>query len=144
LIVIHETLSLLPHAEPFRLVDEVLMYVPKEKLLAKFCCSRVYAICSGASVPDAVLIEGLAQTAVLFMQLETRPLAKDEIPLMGALRYGRVQPVQWNESVVYETFPLRLGEHQALIEGRIYKMNDSSIVVEHVNFSVAISQAKRN
>ncbi|MCK6259459.1 FabA-like domain protein [Fictibacillus sp. KIGAM418] len=112
-------LRLLPHEYPLRLVDKVELYRKGEILVSKFDTNRLNWLPNQTPIPESILMEGMAQSAVIFTQLETRPLQKDEFPVLGAINATILSRVEPGQLITYKIKPLRLLQDQAVIEGSI-------------------------
>jgi 3-hydroxymyristoyl/3-hydroxydecanoyl-(acyl carrier protein) dehydratase len=135
-----EILALLPHQPPFRFVDNVIRYEPKRLLQAKFsphCLEVPFGVFK--EIPETILIEGLAQAAVLLTQLETEPLKEGDIPLLGSVNVTLLKKVQWGETLIYTVEPIRILEKQAVLKGRI-TVGEESTVVATLSVAVANDQ----
>jgi 3-hydroxymyristoyl/3-hydroxydecanoyl-(acyl carrier protein) dehydratase len=116
-----EILTLLPHQPPFRFVDKINRYEPGELLEAQFSPLHIQPLFGVVSeVPETILIEGLAQSAVLLAQLETMPLKDGEIPLLGSVNATLFNQVNWDETIVYTIELVRIFEKQAILKGTIF------------------------
>lgn len=114
-----EILSMLPHQFPFRLISNIVKYVPRKILQAEFTPSSLHTLfLQFGYVPETILIEGLAQTAVLLTQLETMPLKEGEVPLLGSVEMAAVKQVPWGEAVNFAVEPVRIVAKQAMLKGR--------------------------
>ncbi|SDN48084.1 3-hydroxymyristoyl/3-hydroxydecanoyl-(acyl carrier protein) dehydratase [Fictibacillus solisalsi] len=113
-------LSLLPHEYPLRLVDKVELYKPGEELVSKYDTRHLKWLSIKTPIPETILMEGMAQSAVIFTQLETRPLQNDEFPVLGAINATMLSQVEPGQLITYNIKPLRLLQDQALIEGSIW------------------------
>lgn len=113
-------LSLLPHEYPLRLVDKVELYKPGEELVSNYDTRHLKWLSMKTPIPETILMEGMAQSAVIFTQLETRPLQKDEFPVLGAINATMLSQVEPGQLITYNIKPLRLLQDQALIEGSIW------------------------
>jgi 3-hydroxymyristoyl/3-hydroxydecanoyl-(acyl carrier protein) dehydratase len=132
-----EILALLPHQPPFRFVDNVIRYEPGRFLQAKFSPPSL-EVPFGISkeIPETILIEGLAQVAVLLTQLETEPLKEGDIPLLGSVNVTLIKKVQWGETLIYTVEPIRILEKQAVLKGRITVGKELTVVA---TLSVAVA-----
>lgn len=132
-----EILTLLPHQPPFRFIDHVTRYVPDcllEAMFSPFSIKEKFGIRS--CLPETILIEGLAQAAVLFMQLETRPLKEDETPLLGSLNVAIHGSFRWEDQFLYRVESIRILEKQAVLKGKVFVAE--KVVVSGL-LSVAVS-----
>ncbi|KPV57445.1 hypothetical protein QJ48_22190 [Paenibacillus sp. A3] len=113
-----EIAALLPHQYPFRFVDEVTRYEPGQRLEARFRPEPLRSMYGYTqTVPSTVMIEGLAQAAVLFVQLETKPLSPGEIPLLGKAEASVRREASWREPLLYDIRPIRMTCSQAILSG---------------------------
>ncbi|PZD96832.1 FabA-like domain protein [Paenibacillus sambharensis] len=138
---VRQILQLLPHKPPFRLVDEVSLYIPGNKLEARFNPADYRDAFGGLDyVPIAILLEGLAQTGVLLTQLETAPLEEHEFPMLGTVRADIHRPVMWPETLVFMVKPYRLLTKSAVLHGTIQGSGGSPIA--EAQLSVAVAKAE--
>lgn len=120
--------DMLPHQPPFRFVDHVTDYAAGKELKASFYPEPLREVLGDQQHPPAsVLIEGLAQTAVIFVQLETDPLQPHEIPLLGKVEASIDGRVDWNAVISYEITPIRLGRSQAALHGEVWANGERAI-----------------
>lgn len=111
----------LPQQPPFRFVEQIIHYEPGKKLEASIRLQSVHKhMYELPFFPEVCVLEGLAQSAVLLVQLETGPLLEGEIPILGSLFMRQSEPVSWQETLIYEVSPIRLFTSQARIEARAY------------------------
>jgi len=130
-------LELLPHQHPFRFVSRILLYVPGHKIISQYEPSMFRNDYGGCPyVPEACLMEGVAQTAIIYTQLETAPLEEHEIPMLGSLDAQLECYSAWDEIVTYEIRPLRISTKQAMLTGQIY--GDFQRRIGFVSVSVAV------
>lgn len=135
-------LDLLPQKPPFRFVDKVISYEPTQSLSSIFNASLKKDMVSNSRfIPPSILIEGLAQTAVLFTQLETNPLQPGEVPLLGSVRSNIMQSVSWDGMIQFIVKPLRLMTKSAVIEGKVYSDN---VLVATMSIAIGIAKDQRN
>lgn len=119
----------LPQQPPFRFVKQIDHYESGKSLLASIRLQSVYNHMPGLSAfPEVCVMEGLAQSAVLLVQLETGPLLEGEVPILGSLFMRKSGSAGWHEELKYEVKPIRLFTSQARIEARAYA--SSRIVAE--------------
>ncbi|PAD78296.1 3-hydroxyacyl-ACP dehydratase FabZ family protein [Paenibacillus campinasensis] len=111
----------LPQRPPFRFVEQIDRYEAGQYLLASIRLQSVRGPmrCLPA-FPEACVMEGLAQSAVLLVQLETGPLREGEVPILGSLFMRQSKAVAWHETLRYEVKPIRLLASQARIEATAY------------------------
>jgi 3-hydroxymyristoyl/3-hydroxydecanoyl-(acyl carrier protein) dehydratase len=129
-------IRLLPHEYPLRLVDMVELYIPGEMLVSKYDSSHLEWLPNQAYIPDSILIEGLAQSAIIFTQLEVRPLQKDEFPVLGAINASLISSVEQGKLITYQIRPLRLLKDQAVIEGEV-KISDRTILKAQLTVGIS-------
>lgn len=99
----------LPQHPPFRFVDTILEYHPRSHLKASFSSLHLHSSFRGQrQFPSMCIVEGLAQTAILFVQLETSPLEKDEFPVLGSMSISKLSSVDWEEVITYKVYPVAL------------------------------------
>ncbi|MFD2673329.1 FabA-like domain protein [Marinicrinis sediminis] len=121
-------MSLLPQQDPFRLIDRIVSYEPGQRLRAEMDLSRLYSdFGQQAIVPLHVLVESLAQTAVIYVQLETNPLEDHEVPLLGKVEAKAIKDVAWTQSVQLEITPVRILAKQAMLTGRVRTIPEEEI-----------------
>lgn len=134
---IEEILTILPHQPPFRFIDHVIEYAPGRYLQASFTPDSAEKLFSVfIEVPETIMIEGLAQAAVLLTQLETEPLKEGDIPLLGSVKATLFESVPWDKTLIYTVEPIRILEKQAVIQGNICV--DGQTVLK-ATLSVAVS-----
>ncbi len=134
--------ELLPHQYPFRLVDAITRYVKGEGIHARFHQLPLYPYFGkGATMPSSLLIEGLAQVAVLFTQLETRPLQPHEVPLLGKIEADVAGKAVWDQPLAYELSPIRMFCKQAILYG-VARQNGGPPIVS-ATLMVSISDKGR-
>ncbi|PEM43186.1 3-hydroxyacyl-ACP dehydratase FabZ family protein [Bacillus toyonensis] len=131
-----EIINLLPHQKPFRFIDDIISYKPNHSLKAMYCPSSIEKKIKTRDVPVTILIEGLAQTAILYTQLETEPLKENDVPMLGSVEYEIFKSFEWGRSVTYVVMPIRLLKNQAIIKGEITVDN---VLCATANLSVAVS-----
>ncbi|PFM99770.1 hypothetical protein [Bacillus cereus] len=131
-----EIINLLPHQKPFRFIDDIISYKPNYSLKAMYCPSSIEQKIKTRDVPVTILIEGLAQTAILYTQLETEPLKENDVPMLGSVEYEIFKSFEWERSVTYVVMPIRLLKNQAIIKGEISVNN---ILCATANLSVAVT-----
>lgn len=111
----------LPQQPPFRFVERIDHYESGKILLASIRLQSVYRDKRGLpAFPEVCVIEGLAQSAVLLVQLETEPLLEGEVPILGSLFMRKSGRAAWHEELKYEVKPIRLFTSRARIEARAY------------------------
>jgi len=130
-------LDMLPQKPPFRMVDRILSYHPGKQVEAGFLTSSFFQQ-PIPSVPITILMEGLAQTGVLYTQLETEPLSEKEFPLLGSIHVHFYEEVEWGEPVHFIIRPERLDSKRAVLNGTIAKGN--GLEVASGMLSVAVAQ----
>lgn len=83
--MIEKNISLvnLPHQFPFRFIKNIKIYVPNTLLMSYIHYPKMEELIGGTTIPTSLLIEGIAQNAVIFTQLETKPIEENEFPLFG-------------------------------------------------------------
>lgn len=119
----------LPQKPPFRFVDQIHNYAPGHSLMASVELHSLQAQMKDlAMFPAVCVVEGLAQAAVLLIQLETGPLLEGEIPILGSLSVDQVKPAAWQEQLIYEVELIRLLTMQARV--RILARNTKEILVK--------------
>ncbi|MFS0836946.1 3-hydroxyacyl-ACP dehydratase FabZ family protein [Paenibacillus sp. 1P03SA] len=131
-------LAMLPHQFPLRVLDEVKDYSPGKFLIAG-CSPEPLKIYFGGTdtIPPTLLIEGLAQACVILTQLETAPLAEDEVPLLGAIKAKLLNPVSWQESILYKVEPVRILSKKAIFTGTLYRSDGTTAVSAELSVAVA-------
>lgn len=134
-------LDLLPHQPPFRFVDKITEYIPSNSLAAKFSPSNI-PFFNLRQVPLSILVESVAQSAILLTQLETSPLSDDEIPLLGSIDIQlHSESLDANEVFLVKVNIVKLLSKQAVLSGEI--MNDSHQKILSANISVAVAAGMR-
>ncbi|WP_053217801.1 hotdog family protein [Virgibacillus senegalensis] len=94
--------DLIPQKPPFRFVDEVVEYKKNQSLTAAFDYANYLADFPFIDkLPPSFLIEGLAQSSVLFVERETSPLEEKEIPILGTIDFDFVKEPRGGEDKVY-------------------------------------------
>jgi len=112
-------LDLLPHANPFRFVDEVVFYAPGTELHAAYDPGRTPGFLRGTpNFPIVCVIEGLAQATVALVSLESGPLQPGEVPLLGAAAFQTYRETAWDESLRYVIRPVRMTAGQGIFHAR--------------------------
>ncbi|MDM5335853.1 FabA-like domain protein [Fictibacillus enclensis] len=130
-------LNTLPHQFPFRFISSVTKYVPTQLLIAHYnFTDQEKHFGKSEYVPSSILIEGLAQTAVIFTQLETKPLTDEEFPLLGSVKAKFYEAVRWTEDITYIIDPIRIFAKQALLTAVLYSGGRKKV---SVTLSVAIA-----
>lgn len=130
-------LQLLPHQYPLRLVDRVLRYDPGNRLIAAFSAAPLAPYFTPrTTIPQTILLEGLAQAAVILVQLETASLKKGEIPLLGRVHAEIVGEAKWEERIRYEVRPERMLSRQASVAARVF--NEAGVQVAHATLYMAV------
>ncbi|MFD7524205.1 3-hydroxyacyl-ACP dehydratase FabZ family protein [Paenibacillus chitinolyticus] len=130
-------LELLPHQEPLRLISAVTDYEAGKLLQASYSPSRFQDFCKEPLIPPSLLIEGLAQAAVLFVQMETRPLREGEFPLLGGLKAHVAVPVSWEETLHYTVRAVRILSTQAVVEGEVKLSGGTEAIRAVITVAVA-------
>ncbi|GIQ69331.1 FabA-like domain protein [Xylanibacillus composti] len=131
-------LDLLPQQYPFRFIDQVPLYKPGKRMQASFDPAALRTcLGGGAAIPVSVLIEGLAQTAVLLTQLETRPLGPGEMPLLGKVRASIKEQAVWDRLVYYELAPERIWQRQAVFSGSVQDEDGRPLVTATLLVAIA-------
>ncbi|WP_335690062.1 FabA-like domain protein [Cytobacillus firmus] len=134
-------LDLLPHQSPFRFVDKITEYVPRNSLAAKFSPSNI-PFFNLRQVPLSVLVESVAQSAILLTQLETSPLSDDEIPLLGSIDIQlHSESLDDNEVFLIKVNIVKLLSKQAVLSGEVLNGNHQKIL--SANISVAVAAGMR-
>lgn len=119
----------LPQKPPFRFVDQIHHYIPGHSLTASVELNSLRRQMRDlAMLPAVCVVEGLAQTAVLLVQLETGPLLEGEIPILGSLSVDQIKPIAWQEQLIYEVELIRLMTMQARV--RIFARNTKEVLVK--------------
>lgn len=132
-------LELLPQQYPFRFVDEVTLYEQGRRMRASFDPAPMRSYLGGRDIlPVTVLIEGLAQVAVLLTQLETRPLAPGEMPLLGKVQAEIRREAMWDQLIYYELKPERIWQRQAVYSGIVVQKDGCSLL--EATLGVAITK----
>lgn len=134
-----QIVRLLPQQYPFRFVDHVSQYRKGKSMKAVFNPLPLYPyLGQGDTLPVSVLVEGLAQVAVLFTQLETRPLESYEMPLLGKIKVNVTGTAGWNRQLVYELSPVRILSNQAIFSGVVKYGHDLPILSATLGVAVAV------
>ncbi|MGA5691432.1 3-hydroxyacyl-ACP dehydratase FabZ family protein [Cytobacillus pseudoceanisediminis] len=136
--MLNQLMQLLPHEYPIRLVDEVIQYQKGNTLTARFS-PTLYKKNFGNQefIPETCLIEGLAQTAVIFTQLETKPLREDEHPLLGKIKSRIHRKATWDEKITYTISPVRIIEKKAILSGSVIGKDQNIILTAELSVSVS-------
>ncbi|MBU8772115.1 3-hydroxyacyl-ACP dehydratase FabZ family protein [Cytobacillus oceanisediminis] len=143
MIDLNGILSLLPHQPPFRFVDEVIEYIPSKSLIAKFSPKgRRIAFGNSINIPFSILVEGLAQTAVLYTQIETEPLSEGDIPVLGNMEASYFKEVCWDEDISYKVEPFRIFSKKAILNGKVYGPDGQLIIAARLSVAVSRVQIK--
>ena len=117
-------MDLLPHQLPFRLVEKVDTYQPSKLLRTTLNTQKLYWLDNKEEVPYSIMLEGVAQTAVIFIQLETKPLQKNEFPVLGSVKSDYIQKAPlYGGMLSFEVKPLRIHDKQAILEGKVTSNN---------------------
>lgn len=133
-----DILSLLPHQPPFRFIDQIIEYSPTKYLVSSLHPENIKKIVKGNNhIPPSIFIEGLAQTAVLFTQLETKPLHKKEVPLLGSISFTQYNSINWNDIIYFKVKIIRIISKQAVIGGEVYTDTNR---IARTSLSLAITQ----
>jgi len=135
-----DMLMLLPHQAPLRLVDDILEYVPGMRMVAQFQPASLYPYCRESYVPEALLMEGLAQTAVLFTQLETEELKEDDFPLLGNVEAATFCQAGWEDTLMFTVTPLRFAHRRSLLQGIAHTASGKRLI--RVSLGLAVSNVK--
>ncbi|CAG9623403.1 hotdog family protein [Sutcliffiella rhizosphaerae] len=68
--------------------------------------------------PNSFLIEALAQLSVVLVQLESKPLEDEEIPLLGSINFSFKDCIKYkDESIRLVVKPLKITNTKSIIEG---------------------------
>ncbi|MCF2945184.1 hotdog family protein [Paenibacillus tarimensis] len=137
--LLSSVMDLLPHEPPFRFVTQVTRYQSGECLYAshEFTWSESERMGGGEAVPEVCLLEGLAQTAVLFTQLETSPLEKWEFPLLGHVHAAVQGEAGWGTPVNYEVKMIRILAKRAVLSGSVYTSDGRTCLEATLTVAVA-------
>jgi len=127
---------MLPHQFPFRFISNVTQYIPQRVLQTEFTPSSQLPFLRFEYVPETVLIEGIAQTAVLLTQLETKPLVDGEVPLLGSVKMKVVKQVLWGKTILFEVEPVRTVGQQAVLKGKAF-VESGTLITATVSVAVA-------
>lgn len=139
-----EMLKLLPHQMPLRMIDKITDYARGSKIEAQFDPSTFNTIFgNAATIPETCLLEGLAQTAIIFTQMETKPLEEDEFPMLGSIQAVVYRPLVWTECITYQIHPVRFLKKQAMLEGLLFG-DDKSVAAASASITVAVSSITQN
>ncbi|MGM1049387.1 MAG: hypothetical protein ACQEXX_25070 [Bacillota bacterium] len=131
-------LDLLPHKPPFRFVDGIITYTPKSGIQTFFCPEQSSDyLGKGIHIPPVILIEGLAQSAVLYSILESEPLDENEFPLLGYVNAKIARNVMWSEKIYYSVSTLRMLKKRAVLHGQMFNNNEELLIDTSISVSVA-------
>lgn len=109
----------LPQAPPFRFLHRVKGIDPHEGLEGLFDPSSVPVAFRGAShVPEACVLEALAQAAILYFVHVSRPLRPGETPLLGHLSARLCRSLAWDDFLNVRVRPLRVLSDRAIFDGQ--------------------------
>lgn len=102
------TVIRLPQQHPFRFVDEVtrLTELLLESRFEPSACSLWYR--GTDTVPAEVIIEGAAQSTVLFFERLVEPLTPEDIPVLGQISVTTSRQAGWHESITFQIRPVRV------------------------------------
>jgi len=134
----------LPHQFPIRLVDTIVHYEEKVMLVGQvnpFEHRRWYGDLEW--IPPVFLIEGMAQTASIYIQLETEPLDEWEIPVLGSVRSTGHLRTDWSGLLYWKVVPLRIAQRNAVMEGWALDEEENQLISAQLSLSVVDWTAKR-
>ncbi|MFS1514246.1 3-hydroxyacyl-ACP dehydratase FabZ family protein [Chengkuizengella sp. SCS-71B] len=115
-----QLVNMLPQKWPFRFIDHITAYKQKEYIRGTYYISQTTSIIKDhtQTFPASFITEGLAQLAVIFITLETKPLRENEVPLLGSIKMESFQDLPWHlEKVKYEISPIKIFDSQAVLYG---------------------------
>ncbi|WP_051499102.1 3-hydroxyacyl-ACP dehydratase FabZ family protein [Nocardia sp. BMG51109] len=136
----------LRHRHPMVFLDRVLDYEPGDYLTSLMVVSGQTDAIAGhfperGIFPASHLLQAVAQSAIILLQLSTSPLAEDEITLVGSVqaRFGRI--VVPGDQIVfrttkesldsrYFTFACRArvrDQHAATVRGTLARLHTSEL-----------------
>jgi 3-hydroxyacyl-[acyl-carrier-protein] dehydratase len=129
---------MLPQQPPFRFLDSIIRYTPGHLLQALFDPSKLQHQHPDVNeVPISILIEGLAQTAVIFVQLEIRPLSPDEIPLLGNVKSDINKGLTWENNAIFEITPVRFTSKHFIVNGTLITEQGERVLTSSFSISIA-------
>ncbi len=135
---VQRLLELLPQQYPFRFVDKVTLYEQGSLMQATFNPVPLQPYLGrGDSLPVTVLIEGLAQVAVMLTQLETRPLVPGEMPLLGKVQATISDEAASDQPICYELAPERIWQRQAVFSGHVRSVDDRLLLSATLAVAIA-------
>lgn len=117
-----QTKRMLPQRYPFLMVDRVTEYVPGEKIVAVKNVTGNEPYFQGhfpeeAIMPGALILEGMAQTAILFFRL-SQPDSQDQGKryLFGEVKAKFISPVVPGDTLKFEVIPIKLISIGAIVK----------------------------
>lgn len=134
-----QILSMLPHQFPFRFISNIIQYIPQRVLKTEFTPSSMLPFVRFEYVPETVLIEGIAQTAVLLTQLETKPLVDGEVPLLGSVKMEAFNQALWGKTILFEVEPVRTVGQKAVLKGKAL-VESGTLIIATVSVAVTSNQ----
>ncbi|SDZ37818.1 hypothetical protein [Bacillus sp. 166amftsu] len=131
-------LELLPHRSPFRFVDKIVNYDSGKSLTTIFSSTNIYNL---SEIPITVLIESVAQTAVLLTQLETEPLNAKEFPLLGSIDSTiEEEHFEMGDDFIIKVGILKLLSKKAVLVGEVYNSSYAKILTASITVAVSIKE----
>ncbi|WP_127531411.1 hotdog family protein [Paenibacillus kobensis] len=133
-----ELLSRLPQQPPFRFVDRIIEYVPHRYMISRFDSQPLQKLFGGLSeIPFTILIEALAQTSVLFIDMEVGRLSEGELPLLGKIECQMLAISNWT-SFLCHVSPIRVLAKRAMLRGEVF--DESGRLIVSVELAVAVTE----
>jgi len=130
--------AMLPQKQPFAFIDRIMHYEPKQYLKAEFVNPDFMGEGDRRKeLPITILVEGMAQAAVLLTQLETSPLQDSEIPLLGKLEVTVFKEFKRGGRLYYSVKPIKMLSKQAVIAGEAFDHNEDLLFTATIILVVA-------
>lgn len=117
-----ELSALLPWRAPFMMLDRMLVCVPHERIVTLKRVTAGDSLAEGADVdlvefPNALVLEGLSQSAALLFWLSFGPEALAGAPLLGDLRSTHAGGARPGDTIEYAVRAIKMTRRAGLFSG---------------------------
>jgi 3-hydroxyacyl-[acyl-carrier-protein] dehydratase len=115
--------ELLPQRFPFLMLDRIIEYEPGKKIAGIKNVTGNELFFQGhfpeeAVMPGAMILESMAQVAIIFFQLSTAELEQKRF-LFGRVKANFTKPVVPGDVLVIEMYPVKIISSGGIMEGKV-------------------------
>ncbi len=133
--------ALLPWRHPFLMVDRMIECVPHRRIVTIKNVTADDAMAHGRDArgscfPDALVLEGLSQSAALLFRMTYGPIAEGRVPLLGSLKAAWHAPAYPGDVITFEVDALKMTSTMGLFDGTA-RVSENAIARAELAFAIS-------